>query len=98
MDAKILLLIPLIKDFVACRAAIIEIEYTPNTKTTSPIGDVIEQISKRNKNNAIKNVLSVSMAKTEHSHPLGMVVSTHFRCGKGVKRGLKNGALPFKID
>ena len=33
------------------------------------------------------------MAKTEHSHPLGMVVSTHFRCGKGVKRGLKNGAL-----
>ena len=38
------------------------------------------------------------LAKTEHSHPLGMVVSTHFRCGKGVKRGLKNGALPFKID
>ena len=36
-----------------------------------------------------------SLAKTEHSHPLGMVVSTHFRCGKGVKRGLKNGALPF---
>ena len=33
------------------------------------------------------------LAKTEHSHPLGMVVSTHFRCGKGVKRGLKNGAL-----
>ena len=41
---------------------------------------------------------SVTVAKTEHSHPLGMVVSTHFRCGKGVKRGLKNGALPFKID
>ena len=40
----------------------------------------------------------VTMAKTEHSHPLGMVVSTHFRCGKGVKRGLKNGALPFNID
>lgn len=39
-----------------------------------------------------------NVAKTEHSHPLGMVVSTHFRCGKGVKRGLKNGALPFKID
>ena len=38
------------------------------------------------------------VAKTEHSHPLGMVVSTHFRCGKGVKRGLKNGALPFNID
>ena len=40
----------------------------------------------------------VLVAKTEHSHPLGMVVSTHFRCGKGVKRGLKNGALPFTID
>ena len=38
------------------------------------------------------------LAKTEHPHPLGMVVSTHFRCGKGVKRGLKNGALPFNID
>ena len=38
------------------------------------------------------------VAKTEHSHPLGMVVSTHFRCGKEVKRGLKNGALPFNID
>ena len=42
--------------------------------------------------------LQVMLAKTEHSHPLGMVVSTHFRCGKGVKRGLKNGALPFNID
>lgn len=40
----------------------------------------------------------LDLAKTEHSHPLGMVVSTHFRCGKGVKRGLKNGALPFTID
>ena len=40
----------------------------------------------------------IELAKTEHSHPLGMVVSTHFRCGKGVKRGLKNGALPFNID
>ena len=40
----------------------------------------------------------LEVAKTEHSHPLGMVVSTHFRCGKGVKRGLKNGALPFNID
>ena len=40
----------------------------------------------------------IKLAKTEHSHPLGMVVSTHFRCGKGVKRGLKNGALPFNID
>ena len=55
-----LTLSPLIKDFEVRRSAIIEIEYTPNTKTTSPIGDVIEQISKRNKNNAIQNVLSVS--------------------------------------
>ena len=47
----------------------------------------------------IQIVLKVTeVAKTEHSHPLGMVVSTHFRCGKGVKRGLKNGALPFNID
>lgn len=52
--------IPLIKDFEVRRSAIIEIEYTPNTKTTSHIGNVIEQISKRNKNNAIQNVLSVS--------------------------------------
>ena len=50
----------MIKDFEVRRSAITEIEYTPNTKTTSHIGDVIEQISKRNKNNAIKNVLSVS--------------------------------------
>ena len=40
-------------------------------------------------------LLLLIVAKTEHSHPLGMVVSTHFRCGKWVKRGLKNGALPF---
>ena len=46
----------------------------------------------------ILHVHGGEVAKTEHSHPLGMVVSTHFRCGKGVKRGLKNGALPFTID
>ena len=50
----------LIEDLKKLKSAIIEIEYTPSTKTTSPIGDVIEQISKRNKNNAIQNVLSVS--------------------------------------
>ena len=48
--------------------------------------------------NRIKKSGKINVAKTEHSHPLGMVVSTHFRCGKGVKRGLKNGALPFNID
>ena len=50
----------IIEDLKKLKSAIIEIEYTPNTKATSPIGDVIEQISKRNKNNAIQNVLSVS--------------------------------------
>lgn len=44
------------------------------------------------------SVYEKRVAKTEHSHPLGMIVSTHFRCGKGIKRGLKNGALPFNID
>ena len=190
LDERIATQNKIIEDLKMLKSAIIEIEYTPNTKTTSHIGNVIEQISKRNKNNAIQNVLSVSnrqgfikqsdqfenrnvasedisnykivekndfafnparinvgsiarlttfekgivspmyicfrtqenvapeyidfffeskhfyceiqkrleVAKTEHSHPLGMVVSTHFRCGKGVKRGLKNGALPFNID
>ena len=46
----------------------------------------------------IRELEDFGMAKTEHSHPLGMIVSTHFRCGKGIKRGLKNGALPFNID
>ena len=55
--------------------------------------------SKAKMKSRLKELTSRSnVAKTEHSHPLGMVVSTHFRCGKGVKRGLKNGALPFKID
>ena len=59
-ELRSLLLIPLIKDSEVRRSAIIEIEYTPNNKNTSHIGDVIEQISKRNKNNTIQNVLSVS--------------------------------------
>ena len=50
----------IIEDLKKLKSAIIEIEYTPNAKTTSHIGDIIEQISKRNKNNAIQNVLSVS--------------------------------------
>lgn len=60
LDERIATQNKIIEDLKKLKAAIIEIEYTPNTKTTSPIGDVIEQISKRNKNNAIKNVLSVS--------------------------------------
>ena len=60
LDERIATQNKIIEDLKELKAAIIEIEYTPNTKTTSPIGDVIEQISKRNKNNAIQNVLSVS--------------------------------------
>lgn len=60
LDERIATQNKIIEDLKKLKAAIIEIEYTPNTKTTSPIGEVIEQISKRNKNNAIKNVLSVS--------------------------------------
>ena len=55
LDERIATQNKIIEDLKKLKAAIIEIEYTPNTKTTSPIGDVIEQISKRNKNNAIKN-------------------------------------------
>ena len=60
IDERIATQSKIIEDLKKLKSAIIEIEYTPNTKTTSPIGDVIEQISKRNKNNAIQNVLSVS--------------------------------------
>ena len=52
--------IPLIKDFIVCRSAIIEKEYSNKTKNISRLGDFIEQISKRNKDRAIHNVLSVS--------------------------------------
>ena len=60
LDKRISLQNKIIEDLKKLKSAIIEIEYTPNTKTTSHIGNVIEQISKRNKNNAIQNVLSVS--------------------------------------
>jgi len=60
LDERISTQNKIIEDLKKLKSAIIEIEYTPNPKTTSHIGDVIEQISKRNKNNAIKNVLSVS--------------------------------------
>ena len=60
LDERIVTQNKIIEDLKKLKSAIIEIEYTPNTKNTSPIGDVIEQISKRNKNNAIQNVLSVS--------------------------------------
>ncbi len=60
IDERIATQSKLIEDLKKLKSAIIEIEYTRNTKITLPIGDVIEQISKRNKNNAIQNVLSVS--------------------------------------
>ena len=60
LDERIATQSKLIEDLKKLKSAIIEIEYTPNTKTTSHIGNVIEQISKRNINNAIQNVLSVS--------------------------------------
>ena len=60
LDDRIATQNKIIEDLKMLKSAIIEIEYTPNTKTTSHIGNVIEQISKRNKNNAIQNVLSVS--------------------------------------
>ena len=60
LDERIATQSKIIEDLKRLKSAIIEIEYTPNAKTTLHIGDVIEQISKRNKNNAIQNVLSVS--------------------------------------
>ena len=60
LDERITTQNKIIEDLKKLKSAIIEIEYTPNAKTTSHIGDIIEQISKRNKNNAIQNVLSVS--------------------------------------
>ncbi|WP_233582393.1 hypothetical protein [Prevotella sp. OH937_COT-195] len=42
------------------KSAIIEIEYSQKTKISSHIGDCIMQTSKRNKDNIVQNVLSVS--------------------------------------
>ena len=52
--------IPLIKDYEVYRSAIIEIEYSPKDSYHSHIGGAIVQISKRNKDNHLCNVLSVS--------------------------------------
>ena len=41
IDERIVTQNKIIEDLKELKAAIIEIEYTPNTKTTSPIGDVI---------------------------------------------------------
>ena len=50
----------IIEDLKKLKSAIIEIEYSPKTKTSSHIGDFIMQTSKRNKDNAIQTVLSIT--------------------------------------
>ena len=60
LDERIITQNKIIEDLKKLKSAIIEKEYTHKTKSNSHIGDFIEQTSKRNKNCAIQNVLSVS--------------------------------------
>ena len=60
VDTRIATQNKIIEDLKKLKSAIIEKEYTHKTKSNSHIGDFIEQTSKRNKNRAIQNVLSVS--------------------------------------
>ena len=60
LDERIATQNKIIEDLKKLKSAIIEMEYTHKTKSNSHIGDFIEQTSKRNKNRAIQNVLSVS--------------------------------------
>ena len=60
LDERIVTQNKIIEDLKKLKSAIIEMEYTHKTKSNSHIGDFIEQTSKRNKNCAIQNVLSVS--------------------------------------
>ena len=60
LDERIATQNKIIEDLKKLKSAIIEKEYTHKTKSNSHIGDFIEQTSKRNKNRAIQNVLSVS--------------------------------------
>ena len=60
IDERIATQSKLIEDLKKLKSAIIEMEYSHMTKNISPIGDFIEQTSKRNKDKAIHNVLSVS--------------------------------------
>ena len=60
IDERIVTQNKIIEDLKKLKSAIIEMEYTHKTKSNSHIGDFIEQTSKRNKNCAIQNVLSVS--------------------------------------
>ena len=60
LDKRIATQNKIIEDLKKLKSAIIEMEYGQMAKSISHIGDFIEQISKRNKDSAIKNVLSVS--------------------------------------
>ena len=60
LDERISTQNKIIEDLKKLKSAIIEIEYSPKTKTSSHIGDFIVQTSKRNKDNAIQTVLSIS--------------------------------------
>lgn len=60
LDDRIATQNKIIEDLKKLKSAIIEIEYSPKTKTSSHIGDFIVQTSKRNKDNAIQTVLSIS--------------------------------------
>ena len=60
LDERIATQNKIIEDLKKLKSAIIEMEYTYNTKGNTHIGDFIEQTSKRNKDSAIQNILSVS--------------------------------------
>ena len=60
IDERIVTQNKIIEDLKKLKSAIIEMEYGQMAKSISHIGDFIEQISKRNKDSAIKDVLSVS--------------------------------------
>ena len=60
LDERIATQNKIIEDLKKLKSAIIEIEYSPKTKTSSHIGDFIMQTSKRNKDNAIQTVLSIT--------------------------------------
>ena len=60
LDERIATQNKIIEDLKKLKSAIIEMEYGHMTKRISHLGDFIEQTSKRNKNNAIQKVLSVS--------------------------------------
>ena len=60
LDERITTQNKIIEDLKKLKSAIIEIEYSSRTKTSSHIGDFIVQTSKRNKYNAIQTILSIS--------------------------------------